>query len=351
MQRPKLKICLLSDYSGHFDEGVRNITFYLMKELSKNHEVKPLDLKNVLTSRFWRDIKDFCPQVIHCIPGPTIFTFIIMKLLKLYCSNSKTVMSAVHPNFYDFHSILHGPSFAFSWLFQIFISLLKPDLLLVQSHETEGMFRRKNYRTKFLPNGVDIGKFHPVPPAIKAKLREKYGVSQEKFIILHAGAIKKWRNLQILGRLQKENNQVIILGSTSLEMEKDVYHSLEQRGCMIWRRYFKNVWEIYAMSDCYIFPVTDKAGAIEMPLSVLEAMACNLPVITTRFGALPRFFKEGEGLFFVDKEYNFIKRLEIIKNSNVVSKTREKVLPFSWDNVGKKLDKTYFRLVGEENEN
>lgn len=350
-QRPKLKICLLSDYSGHSDEGVRKITFYLMQELSKYHEIKAFDLKSALSPKFWREIKDFCPQLIHSIPGPTIFTFIIMKALKFYCPNSKIVMSATHPNFYDIHSIFHGPSFVFSWLFQNFIFLLKPDLLLVQSHETEEMFRRKNLQTEFLPNGIDLEKFCPISPEVKAKLREKYGISPDKFVILHAGAIKKLRNIQILEKLQKGNDQVIILGSTSLHMEQDVYHDLEQRGCLVWRRYFDNVWEIFAMSDCYIFPVVDKAGSVEMPLSVLEAMACNLPVITTRFGALPGVFNGCDGLFFVKDEDEFTSILEIIKNSHLAIKTREKVMPYSWEGIGKKIERIYFRILGEVNEN
>ena len=63
-----------------------------------------------------------------------------------------------------------------------------------------------------------------------------------------------------------------------------------------------NIEEVYALSDCYVFPTPpmNKINSIEIPLSVLEAMACNLSVITTKFGALPKVFEEGDGLIFVD---------------------------------------------------
>ena len=49
------------------------------------------------------------------------------------------------------------------------------------------------------------------------------------------------------------------------------------------------------MSDLYVFPVVNNTEAIDMPLSVLEAMSCSLPVISTRFGGLVDYFEEDTG--------------------------------------------------------
>ena len=163
---------------------------------------------------------------------------------------------------------------------------------------------------------------------------------------MHVGSVRQRRNIQVLNRIQrKENNQVLIVGSTSTLMEQGVYKSLIENGCIVWRTYCESIEEIYALSDCYVFPVINKLGSVEMPLSVLEAMSCNLPVISTKFGALSRVFKEGDGLTFVDNEEGFIGEWEKSKNTDVKIKTREKVLPYSWENVGKKLDKIYTEVV------
>lgn len=58
-------------------------------------------------------------------------------------------------------------------------------------------------------------------------------------------------------------------------------------------------------------------------MSVLEAMSCNLPVISTRFGALTRVFSEDNGLFFVGNN-EFDQIIKKIKNDNIEIKTREK---------------------------
>ena len=241
-------------------------------------------------------------------------------------------------------------------------SEIKPDLILVQSDEMEHMFKSMKCRTEFLPmGGVDIEKFNPNLKKIKDELREKYRVDKNKFVILHVGSIKKGRNVLLLKNLQEKdvNNQVIIVGAVSTGTNQEVLYQLEKAGCIVWKKYFEHIEEIYTISDCYVFPVVLKkdnmgrvsADSIEMPLSVLEAMSCNLPIISTRFGGLSRAFYEGDGLFFVDGEDDFAATLENIRCDILTVKTREKVLPYSWESIGKKLEEIYYGLIADENEN
>jgi len=331
-----MKICLLGEFSGNLDEGMRIVSSHFAEELSNHHQILTSDIRNVFTKEFWRDIKNFDPIVIHYIHGPSIKSFVLLKMLSFRCRSAKTVMYAMHPDF--------------SFLSKRFIPLFKPNLILIQSYETEEIFKNLGCKTEFLPCGVDIKKFKPATEETKEELRDKYGIDQDKFVILHIGSIKEGRNVQLLEKLQNENDQVIIIGAISTGIDKNLTQQLKNSGCLVWAEYFKNIEEIYALSDCYLFPTSpeNKLSAIEMPLSVLEAMSCNLPVITTKFGALPRAFKEGDGLFFVENENDIFMVLERIKNTNMKIKTREKVLPYSWENIGKKLEKIYFRLTGEK---
>ena len=327
-----MKICLLGEYSGDFEEGMKNTTFYLSQELIKYHEVLLLNPRDIFSINFWKKIKKFNSQIIHYVPGPSVKSFVVVKALAFYCRNAKTVMSAIHP---------HLSSFP-----QKIIPLLKPDLMLVQSIDTEKMFNNLGCETKFLPSGVDVKRF--VPVSIKEKLREKYGIEKSKFVVLHAGSIKAGRGIEIFKKIQGEGNQVIILGNKSMGVEEQIYRSIEESGCKVWVKYFKDVEEIYALSDCYIFPTPpmNKLNSIEIPLSVLEAMSCNLPVITTKFGALARIFDEGEGLLFIDKEEEFTDALEKVKTRGIKDiKTRGKVLLYSWENVCERLEKIYEGLV------
>ena len=333
-----MKICLLGEYSGNLDEGMRKVSFHFAEELSKYHQIIALDLGEVFTKEFWKKIKKFRPEIIHYIHGPSIKSFLLLKVISFYCRGAKTVMSAMHPDF----------SFLSKW----FIPLFKSDMVLVQSIETEEMFKKHGCKTEFLPCGVNVKKFRPVTVRVKEELKEKYGIDKEKFVILHIGSIKEGRNVQLMEKLQKDDNQVIVVGAASMGIDKNLAQQLENSGCLVWVRYFKSIEEIYALSDCYIFPTSprNKINSIEMPLSVLEAMSCNLPVITTKFGALLGVFEEGDGLFFVENEKDFISASEIIKRGDIVIKTREKVLPYSWDKIGKRLNSIYNELMLEAKE-
>jgi glycosyltransferase involved in cell wall biosynthesis len=107
---------------------------------------------------------------------------------------------------------------------------------------------------------------------------------------------------------------------------------LARAGVKVWREYIANIEEIYQLSDCYLFQVSSKTAAIELPLSVLEAMACNLPVITTRYGALGDLFSEGDGFLFAQDPEEMLERISLVREG-ISCRTREMVEPYTWANV------------------
>jgi glycosyltransferase involved in cell wall biosynthesis len=223
---------------------------------------------------------------------------------------------------------------------------LRPDLILVQSTESESLFKSLGYKTAFLPNGVDITKFRPYDENRKKEIREKMNISTNEFIILHMASLTKERNLSVLAKIQRQGEcKVLIIGRENEKFDTNVTDELGSSGCNILIKNFENIEEIYNMADCYVFPTINKKACIEMPLSVLEAMACNLPIITTRFGALPRLFNEGGGIFYIDNEQETTRYIELIRNRKIIIETRKKVLSASWSCVLKKLCEYYDKLL------
>jgi len=328
-----MKICVLGEFYGHPDEGMRKLSFQLAAGLSKKgHEVLALDVRDTYRMRFWRwrHIAAFEPHIIQYVHGQPFVSLLIMKLLSFYYRRAKIVVYSTHPSF--------------SLPLKKLLPLFKPDLILTQSYETEKMFLKYGCETTFLPAGVDLERFKPASAKLKQELREKYRLDKDKFIILHIGSIKKVRNVRLLERVARDDNQVIVVGSTSTGVEKDTLQHLQKHGCLVWVKYFENIEEIYALSDCYVFPTVRPMGSIELPLSVLEAMSCNLAVISTKFGALPRMFEARDGLIFADKEGDFIKGLEKVK-SGIEVKNREKVLPYSWESIVQRLEGIYEEIL------
>jgi len=348
-----LKVCFVGEYAGHLDEGMKNVMHYLTKELSKYHKIMRLSIEDIkypvfkfpsvsfLSPNFLAKIKKFQPQIIHYIPysGPTFSCFIRAKMMAHYASNAKIIISC-----------LQRPR-DYSYLSKKMISMLKPDLILVQSRKTARIFNDLGVRTRFLPNGVDIEKFSPVSERTKEKLRKKYELDN-RFIILHIGHINNMRNIGVLGDLVEGDNSVITVGSTSMSglrsrliYDQDLVRYLKKKGVTVLMKYFEDIQEIYNLSDCYIFPTIREFSAIEIPLSVLEAMACNLPVISTRFGGLTDIIEKGNGFHYFDDFDEVQKKIEKVKNA-AEPKTREKALLFSWENIASELNTIYWELDG-----
>ena len=133
----------------------------------------------------------------------------------------------------------------FSFLSKLFIPVLEPDLVLVQSFETEEYFKMLGCKTEFLPCGVDVKRFIPATTKAKDDLRGRYGLDKEKFTILHVGHLNEGRNVQLLKKIQKDNNQVVIIGSTtSTKINQKLCEQLKKSGCLVWARYERVQWAV-----------------------------------------------------------------------------------------------------------
>lgn len=328
------------------DEGIKKVAYILIDMLSKECNVLGLckygtEMENPLirvipTNRLLvsyglrKEIKKFNPDIIMYIPSAsmTFYSFLRQKILNFYAPHAKQVMLALQPKYFSFFQkkIIH--------------TLLTLDLILCVSPAIGECVHQCGCKAEFIPLGVDMNKFHPVTKEKKKMLRKKYEIPQDKFIILHLGHINYGRNLSVLKSLQRDDNQAIIVSSTSTpeDTPKDItlQKELESEGIVIFDKYIDSIEEVYQLSDCYAFPVTLEQGCIGIPLSVLEAMACNLPVVTTKFGGLSSLFTERDGFMYATNEEEFVRKINIAKNMHNIE-TSEMVKQYSWNELIEKL--------------
>jgi glycosyltransferase involved in cell wall biosynthesis len=336
---------LLGDFSGNPDEGMNNVGKNIRDRLSFKNDVLALNSRDVFRKAFRHKIRFLQPQIIHYLHGPTIRSLIIVRIAKHFSGNRvKTVVSATRPYFSRYSM----------WA----VSLLKPDLVLTQSARFEDFFRERGCHVQFLPNGVDCQRFKPISEAEKFDIRKEFGLSSDIRIVLHVGHIKSNRNLVVFKEIQKiKDVQVVIVGGIAETADEELKKGLQKAGIKIYHEFHDDISRFYKMADLYIFPLKDtgdklpdsydQMGAIDTPLSVLEAMACNLPVLTTKFGALPRIFENSNGLTFCRTDDDILNAVK--RSFNGVSiNTRQKVIPYNWDRVIDQLEKIYKGIIISE---
>jgi len=326
-----MKVYILSNFSRSLDEGMMKVAFQLGESLAKHHDVFYRNAReSVFSPFFWMKIRKAKPDVVHVILRPSTTTLSLVQLLKLYCTGAKVFLSALQPPEHFTNGIFWS---------------IRPDRILVQSYRTQLIFDRLGYKTSWLPNGVEADRFSPVSEKAKRALREKYKIDKNQFVVLHVGHIVKGRNLRVFSEISKQrDNQVVIIGGTIFKPEKQTWASLVESGCIVWQKHFPNIEEIYQLADCYVFPVVNSSNCIDLPLSVMEAMSCNLPVLSTNFGGLQQLFGEGDGLFFADGmnlPQAFGEFREDIKKGVIKVKTREKVMHLTWREIATQLESIY----------
>ena len=161
-----------------------------------------------------------------------------------------------------------------------------PDLMLSPVEDMSEEIEDLGVKTDFMMPGVDTGLFAPVDRERSLMLRKRYSLPADRFIVLHVGHIAESRGLQAFLRYREwgpDVQPVVKAGNVDPAWAE----RLRQAGVIVIDEYIDDIHEIYQASDLYLFPVSERLGALEFPLSVIEAASCGLPVITTRFGALP----------------------------------------------------------------
>lgn len=250
-------------------------------------------------------------------PARSIPTSLRIWILSLLAKGNVKVILAMH---HPMHPIAE-------WL----LKCSKAEIYLLSRSVYEEYRKIIGNRAFYLKTGVDTERFKPVDLERKMMLREKYHIQTDKPVILHVGHMKKGRNVEQLLKLSEKYHIILVVSTLTLE-EAD--HSLQEKLCKknnitVISQYLSNIEEIYQLSDVYFFPVVDQQNCIDVPLSVMEAAAVNLRVVTTSFGELKELYGK-EGFFFLEnferETINTIVEHAIHTNADV----RNTVLDYDW---------------------
>ena len=132
-------------------------------------------------------------------------------------------------------------------------------------------------------------------------------------VILHVGHLKRNRGLDLLVDAKMalgDRIEIVVQGGPTVSAEPSVVADLADAGVHIRQDYVRSMGALYASCDLYVFPARpEEAGAIELPLSILEAVACRRPVLTNRFGAVEAALSTTRGVQMTEP-HRFVQDLE-----------------------------------------
>ncbi len=192
-----------------------------------------------------------------------------------------------------------------------------------------------------IPNGYDSTLFKPQSNELKQSFLETYGIRWP--FILFVGSLFPYKNvktllkafLDIKGRIP---HSLIVIGRKELSPE-----SLQEDERIIYLNYVRaeEIPKFYSYADLLVHPsLTEGFG-----MTVLEAMACGTPVISSNGGALPEVVGDG-GILFDPTDSRALREkiLQVIKNEGLRKELIEKgfrqVKRFSWDSTAEGILQT-----------
>lgn len=197
-----------------------------------------------------------------------------------------------------------------------------------------------------LRNAVDISRFKP---SKNMEMRQNYKIGDDDLLILFIGHLETFKGifelLDAFYEINKKhtNTKLMIVGEGHEEQKvRDTVSKLKLEGSIVFTGKVspETIQNYYQMADIFTLPSYTEG----LPLVVIEAMACGLPVIVSTVGGIPELVKDGKNGFLVPPKDKLIleKKLEILVDK---MELREKFGVKAFEtvddefNIDKKVDK------------
>lgn len=150
--------------------------------------------------------------------------------------------------------------------------------------------------THIIENGVEI-RPPSVNPEMRQVIRANLGIDPDVFCVLNTARLTKQKAQWLLvdaARLLKDKGlrfEVLVVGEG--ELKESLQRSIAEQGVGGQVRllgFRSDIAELLAASDAFALPSLDEG----MPMSLLEAVAANVPTIVTPVGDIPRLITDME---------------------------------------------------------
>lgn len=388
-----MKIAMVNAFFHPYQGGTEKCVLELSKRLAKDHEVHvittqlpdtkrketykginihrfpskvlrdlpdplppPYPITPSLTLQMKNKIKEIDPDIIHTHNrffvkwnAPQLFRFLFRKPVFMTLHNARTV----------------GINRETDFLGQIYdetlgkIIMKKSDRLIANSKDTLDKTAPSNmseHKKEVIYNGIDTSKYSP---SHEHDIKEE--LSLDKYTLTVSRLVKQKGldyMVEALPDIVKEmetdssNYKHVVIGQGP---EKEALKEQAEELGMEENLHFtgfvpeEKMTDYYTQADAFILPSLYEPFGIVL----VEAMACETPVIATRAGGIPEVM-EDTGMLIDKKSPEEIteKTLEVIENPDkaeeIGKEGRERAKEkFEWDKIAEETEKSYKRFLEE----
>jgi glycosyltransferase involved in cell wall biosynthesis len=203
--------------------------------------------------------------------------------------------------------------------YRLFLSRMAFRLLArLWSHSLDGIIVGSQIALSLLRDiGVDGKKLFLIPPGVNLHVfRPRPTADRSPFRILYASTCYPWKGtldlleafrLVVARGLPAELVYLFSHTRSESKTSEACIGQLERRVSTMGLRDrviirdgpVNEIEEVIAHADVLVCPLQSGIGTLDIPMSVLEAMACGLPVVGTRVGAVPEAIVDGVNGYLV----------------------------------------------------
>lgn len=206
-------------------------------------------------------------------------------------------------------------------------------------------------RVRVIPGGVDIHKFKKI---VTDDIDREFDIKGEK-VVVFAGKLTVFKGVKYLIRAaRKIKGKVFILGDGPERKNLEKMAKDEKVSNVKFLGHFGDdtdfLIKFYSRANVFVAPsVWDEP----LGLVILEAMACETPVVVTRKGGIPLAVKDGQNGFFIrprNSQDMALKINALFENEpmrlKMAKKAREiAVARFSWEVIAHRFENIYDKFA------
>ncbi len=208
-------------------------------------------------------------------------------------------------------------------------------------------------KVRILRTGIDLKQFTPAP--VDAELRTQLGLSEADTVLFFMGWLYKFAGLKEVALQMAQADagiKLVVVGEgDAYEALQDIRkkYNLQDRLILTGKKTYDEIPDLISVADICILPAYPGEKIMQdiVPIKLYEYMAMQKPVISTRLPGVMKEFGDDNGIVYVDRSEDVVKKALEIADSGAVNELGLKAREFVKDNSWEKITDDFVKLLQE----